>query len=487
MAFNTNGQTSPITKLPNEVVHMVFAYLNPGEVANLRLLSKRMAVIGLHYLVPTIHLDLEMDSFKKLRDIADHPVASKHVYELVYEVDRLESLSWEDWSRRIIGYGYNSWQYRGLPEPPGANASAADMQAYSQELEIHLSMPVHRLSHEQIHQEWNHFRDAYIEQWTICNSLSLAGVINDALKKLPRLRSVRTSSRNTMTRWMEGFTERLGAEWDNDALVLDLPVDAWKVGLCSTQYILRVLGHHNIPITTLYLAGLNWQFLAQDDNRFMRIKGSFRHLKDLSIFFTGRITCYQEEISEGANRFDSDAFTQIRQRGRLLELFSAAPDLEALTISFGGCDPTIAASFEHTFGTFHWKSLKDVKLMAFETNEDEVLDFFSRHANSLQSISLRLIDLSDGKWSTILHRMHQTMKLKHVHGCWDLSEDYHTRIWNMHKIVKIWDEKRKVFVSSHLGTLVEQYLQQHDKKDMTFEAYLTSLHLGPLEELLEDY
>ena len=482
MAFNPNGHTFPITKLANEVVHMIFAYLNPREAANLRLLSKRMALVGLHYLVPTIHLDLEKDSLKKLRDIADHPVASKHVYELVYEIDRLESLSWEDWSRRIMGAGYNSWQYRGPPEPPWANASAATMLAYSQELEIYLSMPVHRFSQEQIHQEWNHFRDAYIKQWNICHSLSLGREIRDALKKLTNLRSVRTSSRNTMTRWMEGFTERLGAEWDKDALVLDLPVEAWKVGLCSTQLILRTLGHHNIPITTLKLAGLNWQFLAQDEKDFMHIKESFRHLKDLSIFFTGRVTWYQERISDSAYRFDADAFRQIMQSGRLVELLSAAPDLEALAISVEECVPI---SFEHTFGMFHWKSLGAVMLKAFNTNENEWLGFFSRHANSLHSIRLCDIDLLDGRWSTILHRMHQTLKIKHAHASWDFPEDNGARFWHMHKKIKIWDEERKVFVSSFLGKLVKQYLQQHDKEDTTFEAYLTSLHVGPLEELLD--
>ena len=487
MAFNTNGQTSPITKLPNEVVHMVFAYLNPGEVANLRLLSKRMAVIGLHYLVPTIHLDLEMDSLKKLRDIADHPVASKHVYELVYEVDRLESLSWEDWSRRIMGDGYNSWQYRGLPEPPGANASAADMQAYSQELEVYLSMPVHRLPQEQIHQEWNHFRDAYIKQWNICHCSSLATEIRDTLIKLPRLRSVRTSSENTMTRWMEGFTQRCGALWDQNALVFDQPWSAWKVGLCSTQNILRALGHHKLPITTLCLDGLNWHFLAMNERGFMLTKEIFRYLKDLSIFFIGRVTSRDESTSFVAQHYDSDNFRHIKQRGRLVELLSAAPDLEALAISFSGCDPTIAVSFEHTFGMVHWKSLKAVKLIAFETNENEVLNFFGRHANSLHSVSLRTIDLLDGTWLTILHRMYQTLKLKHAYFSGGLSDENGTRVWDLEKEIEIWDEERKVSVPACIGEVVEQYLQQHDKKDMTFEAYLTSLHLGPLEELLEDY
>ena len=476
--------TSPITKLPNEIVHMIFAYLTPEEAANLRLLSKDMAAVGLQYLVPTVHLHLEEDCLNKLLDIAGHPVASKHVYELVYEVDRLESLSWEDWSRRIIGAGYNSWEYRGPPESPGANASAAAMQAYSEELETYFSTPVHRYSQEKIHQEWHQYGEAYIRQWNICYSSSLSRELEDALAKLPNLRSVRTSSQNTMTRWMEGFTQRLGASWDHDALVLDLPMAPWKVGLCSTLSVLRALGHRNLPVTKLDLSSLNWQLLAQDERDFMLVKKSFRHLKYLSICFTGRATVRYGFSSVRAELWDSKTFELIKEDGRLLELFSAAPDLEALTISFSSCDITMAISLEDVFGKFHWNSLKTIRLVAFEASENEMLDFLNRHANSLQSVSIADIDLRDGTWSTTLHRMRQMLKLKHAQVSWELTDD-HT-VWAMKTEVKIWNEERKVFVSSCLGNLVGQYLLEHDKEDLTFEAYLTSLRIDSLEEVLEN-
>ena len=477
--------TCPITKLPNEVIHMIFAYLTPREVANLRLLSRGMAVVGLHYLVPTVHLQLEEDSFNKLRDIANHPVVSKHVYELSYEIDRLESLSWEEWSTRIMGAGYNGSRYRGPPGPPGQNASATTMQAYNQHLKTYLSLPVHRYAPRQIHKEWNQYNDAYIKQWNVCHSSSLLGELGDALRKLPNLRSVCTSSQNTMTRWMKGFTQRLGAPWDQDAFVHSLPVDAWKVGLRSTQNVLRALANSNLPITTLYLAGLNWQLIAQDERDFISIKDSFRHLKDLSIFFKGRVIYREGAILESTKRYDLNALREIAQRGRLLELLSAAPDLEDLTISFGQCDAINFISLEHTFGMFRWHSLKAVELGSFQSSENALLEFLSRHAHSLHRVNMNAIDLSDGTWSTMLHRMRQVLKLKHALASYYLSEDHWSRVWHMHKEVKIWDENRKVSVSSCFGKLVEQYLQQHDKEDMTFEAYLTSLHTSfsahPLE------
>ena len=459
---------------------MIFAYLTPGEAANLRLLSKNMAAVGLHYLVPTVRLYLEEASFNKLRDIASHPVVSKHVCELVYEVDRLEPLSWEDWSRRIMGPEYIVSGVRGFrsePEPPGANASAATMQVYLQEVEIYMSTPTHQFSQEEIHQEWNQFRDAYSKQSRICHSRFPWGKLKDALIRLPKLRCVRMSSKNTMTRWLGGFTRRHGASWNENGLLRDAPRGAWKAGLYSTQNVLRALGRHNLPITTLCLDGLNWQFFAQDKRDFLITKQSFHHLKNLSIELIKRVTAIDEDLSITLHRYDCDALKRIEQRGRIPDLLRAAPDLETLRISFDLCGTTLG----HVVGVFHWRSLKAVELDAFETSEGDLIDFFSRHANSLHSVTLANIDLLDGTWLPILHRMRQTLKLRHAHAFPHFTEDDGFTVWEMDRTIEYWNEERKVsVVSPPLGDVIGQYLQEYDKEDMTFEAYLITLHLEPL-------
>ena len=76
-------------KLPSELLHTICAYLKPTEVANLRLLSRAAALVGLHYLVPEVRLNLAKDSFKQLRAMAEHPIVSKSVTSFVYEADRV--------------------------------------------------------------------------------------------------------------------------------------------------------------------------------------------------------------------------------------------------------------------------------------------------------------------------------------------------------------------------------------------------------------
>ena len=480
MAFSPDRCASPIARLANECIHMIYAYLTPGEAANLRLLSKNMAVIGLHYLIPTVYLELERDSFNKLWDIADHPVASKHVYELVYDVDRLQKITREDWSKRIEFAEYRALRNRVPPKHPGANASAATMQAYDRELQSYSTQRVHQYSKEQLRQEWHQFQDACIKQSAICNSRALSAKLRGALVRFPNLRSVRMSSKSTMTRWLEGFTQRLGASWDQDAVKEEWLRRDSKVGLGSTQSVLRAIRGHNLPITRLCLDSLNWQFLTQKTRDFEIAKESFRHLKHLSMSFVTHKSSLEIYTNEAT------AF-MIKQRGRLLELLSAAPDLQTLRLSFCPDVPRPILPFGHANDMFHWKSLQAIELRRFDTTENELLEFFSRHADSLRSVTLADIDLVDGTWLTTWHRMRQTLQLKHAHAHGELDDWKENGVdmgrWRMNHTIKIWDDEREVsLVSPCLGDLIRQYLQEHDEVDMTFEDYTASIGLECLGE-----
>ena len=86
-----SDQTSefPAHCLPSELIHMVFAYLEPKEAAVFRWAGRVVAEIGLHYLTPKVYLRLREESYDRLLAIAEHPIASKCVVELQYETEGL--------------------------------------------------------------------------------------------------------------------------------------------------------------------------------------------------------------------------------------------------------------------------------------------------------------------------------------------------------------------------------------------------------------
>lgn len=97
-----------IDHLPSELLFMICVYLEPIDVAGVRLLNRTIAVVGLEYLVFQIHLIPKPDSFDRLLAVAEHPIASRYVTSLFYEADllrtfRLPQNDRENWEKTIAG------------------------------------------------------------------------------------------------------------------------------------------------------------------------------------------------------------------------------------------------------------------------------------------------------------------------------------------------------------------------------------------------
>ena len=71
-------------ELPNEILHMICSYLDPWDIKSTLWLSKRCAAVGLHYLIPVVHVALLQESIAKLHAFADHPVLRHHVHTVLF-------------------------------------------------------------------------------------------------------------------------------------------------------------------------------------------------------------------------------------------------------------------------------------------------------------------------------------------------------------------------------------------------------------------
>ena len=92
---------SPAERLPSELIHMIFTYLEPAEAAAFRLVGRVVAEIGLQYLVPTAYLALNERSYDRLWAIAKHPIVSKYVVRLEYETEGLRFINRLQWDLAI--------------------------------------------------------------------------------------------------------------------------------------------------------------------------------------------------------------------------------------------------------------------------------------------------------------------------------------------------------------------------------------------------
>ena len=86
---------------PTETLHKIFSYLTPTQAANARLANKKLADIGIEYIVSEVYLVLTEDSFNKSEAIAQHPKIKEHVRSLIFNGIYLEDLDRQGWERYV--------------------------------------------------------------------------------------------------------------------------------------------------------------------------------------------------------------------------------------------------------------------------------------------------------------------------------------------------------------------------------------------------
>jgi hypothetical protein len=88
-----SSSTSILSRLPIEVVSIVYSFLPVHDIAQVRLTCKDCAKIGERHLVRDLHLMFHAKSFQNILNISLHPVLSKYVTSILLRVPR-------SWGRR---------------------------------------------------------------------------------------------------------------------------------------------------------------------------------------------------------------------------------------------------------------------------------------------------------------------------------------------------------------------------------------------------
>ena len=363
------------TTLSNEILEIIFSHLaDADDVCNLRLTSRKFASLGLRYLVPRVQLVRMPKAFERLRAIANHPVLSRHVVEIVYYIDEIPDISYDH-------------------EP--LSPSSLHLLARHRDL-LDLVGPVRALPGV-----WErHERD-----------LHEVGLLRDALPRLPKLNSLKLSNLQHLDRSAPHPVQRRArAKWPLSLLepgredLLEYRKDSPTSQGPQLACLLEAL-----PSTELKLRHLSFDALVPED-----------------------ITWYTENVEE-ASRKDALGHLQSVQlllvqslsledprkaweQARLCDVLGASAWLEELRIHVGvhyGLSNQ-QLSFEHTFQGCLWSHLTRLDLDNFETEAVPLIEFLRAHAASLTV--LRLADmtlLATGlpTWGSVFREMASSLHL----------------------------------------------------------------------------
>ena len=398
-------------QLPIEIAHIIFSQLRPSQVASLRLVCKAFATLGLQYLLPEFHLIFKSSSFEHLREVSEHPLISQHVESLYYEADALDYYdNMEEWKDNIIVPGwYNSISSEEL-RPPSPTASERETRAYARRMKKACAEPRYTSSNKQLRSAYEEYKRCILEQELIRSNGYNKEIIMAAMRKMPGLKSIELSLECCLyegrsTKVDRAFVKTLQTPYGDDG-------QEEQYGVPQLRSLLQGACKAGLPIETLRCGNVHWTFLKEDQDIFNQYKHAVRSLQTLALYVATRIEGDGEVYGDPYHSEILLCFEYLAKTGRLREFITAAPKLNELILSFDWDNPKPPARLTDIVGSFTWLSLRAASFTTISTNDEELVCFYKRHANSLRDIRLDTIELDKGSWCRLLQTVRKILKLE---------------------------------------------------------------------------
>lgn len=424
-------------------------------IALLRLVCKTFAAVGLHYLVPEVHLIFKSSSFEHLRQISEHPVISKHVETLFYEADTLTSYdTMKEWKNNII---VPAW-FQSLPDnwagPPSPSAGEREHRAYTRDMERRRAGPRHTQPEKQLKMAYEKYQKYLSDQnrMQICDYN--ADAIREAMVRMPNLKTIEMSIECCL---YGGSSEKVGRAFAK-AYQSVYGDNGWKesCGVPTMRSLLLGASHAGLRLQGLRCGYVHWEIFKQSGEVFEEMENAVQHLTMLNLHITTRISDDAQRHSSDEDYYHSQipaCAKYLKESGRLQEFVVAAPDLRILDIRFDMENPYPPAGLKQIVGDFTWHSLQHVAFTVLQTTENELMQFYSRHASTLSEIYLDNIRLTMGSWPRLLQRMRKALCLKKATICGDVASSDPEGIFYFGLSPEMHDSEENV-----LRNVVERYL-----------------------------
>ena len=424
------ASTFPAERLPSELIHMIFTYLEPTEAAAFRLVGRVVADVGLQYLVPTAYLALNEESYDRLLAIAEHPVVSKYVVKLEYETEGLMFIDRHRWDQMITL----------LPMEASA-VSARSWRAYRRQATTALS------------RAWLIYEEYHASQKRVQQAHFFPEKVTEAMKQLPNLKTIFATADGAYKRYLVEIKNLLQICYLREYHYSGRSSDA-----DTTSSILSAAQTVDLRCQHFLSHSINLQVLGQVKNNFASLKRSMIHLETMNLDLTDIQRDWDMEVIN----------MEWIEKGYVLDFLASAPKLQHLSLAFDTCcDDDEQIPFDRTIGGLHWPFLKAVSLVSLCSDQHELWDFFRRHARTLKHVSLRNMHHYEGSWKSTFQQMRrefgfgqqlETCTLSgffcnHTDGLFDIEED----------------------------TFISEYVQATEFEDISLDEYCEIIGIRPIQ------
>ena len=444
---------------PRELLRMVFTYLKPVEAAAFRWAGRNAAKIGLEYLVPTVYVRLNEESYDRLLAIAEHPLVSKYVTKLEYETTGLKPLDCEEFYRLMLARA----EAISLIEIYSARDSFASEQAWrAHKRDTIQNLPL--LHKQRWDQAWLIYDKIQASQKKIQQAKFFHETLANAMKRFPKLVAISTPMTSVYERYAAVAIDSRPFHQIQDGEVFDFPLIS-----SATSSVLLAAESAGLTIGSLNCQQFNWQIFSSSKKELTALKRSVSHLKNMNICFADP-TCMNPYCIH-------EAVALIRRyldKGRVMDFITSAPNLESLELSTDNYPrhadlPMVKA----IIGKFHWPFLKAVYLAKLGSYEADLVKFCKRHKHTLKNLSLANLTLYKGSWATTFHGIRRTFRFGHqldlckFSGQFESQKDYY-----MMESIMVSRGRSPIRTN---GVIASDYIRATNFGDITFNEYCQAM------------
>ena len=391
---------------PTETLHKIFTYMTPTEAATARLANKKLADIGIEYIVPEVFLVLTEDSFNKCEAIAQYPKIKEHVKSLVFDDFYLKYIfnrQWWEWSVKYlqVRLQYDPMWPQLFAEGPEHEAEVAAQRKVVEQARHH-----DRYTQDELDVAFARYQRYQEEQSQLLQGDVYLKRIIKLLAKFHALKNIVLDTHHVRTD-VGLSTRQLWAAFGSKFSVQKCPrPNNHCPGRSEVHAILSNAHQAKLRLETFTCNLLGFRFFSDKTQDYASYGRSLIHLKSLDlVMYFG---------------FDHNGFFACLSQGRVLRFLTAAPHLERLRLGIYRLPNSwpSSANLEHFVDGFRWTSLVQVTIEGLLVNKKSFIEFLERHSSTLKTVELRELVLLDGTWTSIFQMMRIMLQLDEVgfHG-----------------------------------------------------------------------
>ena len=413
---------SPVTRIPLELIHEVCKVLRLRDLQAVRFISPEFAAVGLTYLMSTVSFALAPTSIWRLEYLSEHPVWSKLIKTVEYELsvlhlfNRVEDMPSDfDTPIRVVQF----MKTRGVCVP----------------------------SRQKVINAWELYKSVRDYQQLLENDDKRRSVLGNILARFPNLASFRCVKKGASNLGNSAIARlrpvgfpvyrdgvSFGAKQFEDILCITAQDHILATNLQPTsEYHIGTRDQAKLPdqgcLTSLATEMVHWPFFA----KLMKSK-TLMHSCEIVLQHLSILDLRVPIATAGVQGMSLPLWQycteyQMMQGAALRTFLALAPKLKSLLLNFSPdhgqslrsrqvedvrWPGTSEYPIKYAIGSLKWSNLRHLHLCTMRATSEDLLEVLMRHAETLRSLHLERVILLTGSCGDIVDDIVDILNLKEL-------------------------------------------------------------------------